>query len=171
MDQRDLGVKRYDAGLDYLAAIRRLKLEPDALFWAYDKTVDNIVLVLVTSLFDFAGPLALTRLLFEAYNASATPKEVDPFILRLHSPKHAIYRAAQVHIGNRFDRADLKGYALDRATIAGEITPPVIASFQAGDIESFGTWVYKSTRSSKTKVLELMQRWRHFEQAVHAVAA
>ncbi len=171
MDQRDLGVKRYDAGLDYLAAVRRLKLEPEALFWAYDKTIEKIVLVLVTSLFDFAGPLALTTLLFEAYNAAATPKEIDPFILRLHSPKHALYRAAQVHIGNRFDRADLKGRELDRASISGEVMPPIVASFRAGDLESFGTWVYKSTPSTRVKALELGPRWRHFERAVHAVAA
>jgi hypothetical protein len=77
------------------------------------------VLVIVTSLFDFVGPLRLMRLLFDAYDAAATPKEIDPFILRLHSPKHALYRAARLHIGNRFDRANLKGRALDRATIAG----------------------------------------------------
>ena len=172
MDQRDLGLARYDAGAGYLDALRRLKLEPEALFWAYDRTVGEYVLVIVTSLFDFAGPLALTRLLFDAYNAAATPKEIDPFILRLHSPKHAIYRAAQLHIGNRFDMADLKGPALDRATIAGEVTPPVIASFRAGDLESFGTWVYKSTPvSPKTKTGDTERRWRRFENAVHALAA
>jgi hypothetical protein len=172
VDQKDLGVERYDAGRDYLAALRHLRLEPEALFWAYDKSMGQLVLVLVTSLFDFAGPLALNKLLFDAYNAAATPKEVDPFILRLHSPKHALYRAAQVHIGNRFDQADLKGPALDRATISGEIAPSIVASFRAGDLESFGTWVYKSTPSPKgVKAVELGPRWRRFEHAVHALAA
>ena len=36
MDQKDLGVERYDAGHDYLTAIRELMLEPNALFWAFD---------------------------------------------------------------------------------------------------------------------------------------
>jgi hypothetical protein len=171
VDQKDLGVERYDAGRDYLAALRDLRLEPEALFWAYDKSMGQLVLVLVTSLFDFAGPLALTRLLFDAYNAAATPKEVDPFILRLHSPKHTLYREAQVHIGNRFDRGDLKGPALDRATISGEFTPPFVASFRAGDLEGFGTWVYKNTPRSRVKTLELGPRWRRFEHAVHALAA
>jgi hypothetical protein len=103
---------------------------------------------------------------------AATPKEIDPFILRLHSPKHALYRAARLHIGNRFDRANLKGRALDRATIAGEVTPPVIASFRAGDLESFGTWVYKSaTVAAKAKSVDPERRWRRFESAVHALAA
>jgi hypothetical protein len=171
VDQKDLGVERYDAGRDYLAALRDLKLEPEALFWAYDKSMGQLVLVLVTSLFDFAGPLALTKLLFDAYNAAATPKEIDPFILRLHSPKHALYRAAQVPIGSRFEGADLKGPALDRATISGEITPSIISAFRAGDLESFGTWVYKSTPSSRVKAVELEPRWRRFEHAVHKLAA
>ncbi len=172
MDQRDLGVARYDAGAEYLDALRRLKLEPEALFWAYDRTLGQFVLVIVTSLFDFAGPLALTKLLFDAYNASATPSEIDPFILRLHSPKHALYRAAQFHIGNRFDIADLKGRALDRATIAGEVTPPLVMSFRAGDLEGFGTWTYKSAPvSPKAKTADTERRWRRFESAVHALAA
>ena len=171
MDQKDLGIERYDAGRDYLTAIRNLKLEPEALFWAYDTSLSQFVLVLVTSLFDFAGPLALTRLLFEAYNAAATPQEIDPFIIRLHSPKHALYRAAQVHIGTRFDQADLKGAALGRATIAGIVVPAVIAAFQAGDLQSFGTWVYKSTPKPKIKAVDSERRWTRFEQAVHDIAA
>ena len=172
MDQRDLGVARYDAGADYLDALRRLTLQPEALFWAYDRTLEQLVLVIVTSLFDFVAPLPLMRLLFDAYNAAAAPKEIDPFILRLHSPKHALYRAAQPPIGNRFDMAEIKGRGLDRATIAGEVTPPVIAAFRAGDLESFGTWVYKSAPiAAKAKSVDPERRWRRFEDAVHALAA
>lgn len=171
MDQKNLGVERYDAGGDYLAALRVLKLEPEALFWAYDKGIEQFVLVLVTSLFDFAGPLALTQLLFDAYNAAATPKEIDPFIVRLHSPKHTLYRAVRGHIATRFDQADLKGSALDRATVAGDVTPSIIAAFQVGDLESFGSWVYKSTPKSKVKAVDPERRWTRFERAVHAFAA
>jgi hypothetical protein len=172
VDQTDLGVARYDAGRDYLAAIRSLNLEPEALFWAYDRSVKQFVLVIVTSLFDYVGPLALTQLLFDAYNASATPKDVDPFILRLHSPKHALYRAARPHIGTRVDQADLKGNELDRATIAGTVSPFAVASLRVGDLESFGTWVYKSTPSEmKRKAVDSERRWKRFESAVHAVAA
>lgn len=172
MDQRDLGIERYDAGHEYLAAIRALNLEPEALFWAYDKGIEQFVLVLVTSLFDFAGPLALTNLLFEAYNAAATPKEIDPFIIRLHSPNHALYRVAKDNIGNRFDRVDLKGRALDRASVAGTVTPSVVVSFRVGDLEGFGAWVYKSTtKAAKAKSVEFERRWRRFERAVHSVAA
>jgi hypothetical protein len=171
VDQKDLGLERYDAGQDYLAALRSLKLEPEALFWAYDKGLGQFVLVLVTSLFDFAGPLALTQLLFDAYNAAATPREIDPFIVRLHSPKHTLYRAARSYIATRFDQADLKGALLDRATVGGDVTPSIVAAFEVGDLESFGPWVYKSTPRSKAKALDQERRWTRFERAVHAVAA
>jgi hypothetical protein len=49
VDQKDLGVERYDAGRDYLAALRDLRLEPEALFWGYDKGIGQLVLVLVSS--------------------------------------------------------------------------------------------------------------------------
>jgi hypothetical protein len=170
VDQKDLGVERYDAGRDYLTALRRL--EPEALFWAYDKGMGQLVLVLVTSLFDFAGPLALNKLLFDAYNAAATPKAIDPFILRLHSPKHALYRLLQGQLGMRFEGDKLKGPVLDRGTISGEFMPRVAVSFRAGDLESFATWVYKNTPSSKgVKTVELGPRWRRFEHAVHKLAA
>lgn len=171
MDQKDLGVERYDAGQDYLVALRALKLEPEALFWAFDKGIGQFVLVLVTALFDFAGPLALSQLLFEAYNSAATPREIDPFIVRLHSPRHTLYRAVQDHIATRFDQDNLKGAALDLATIAGDVTPSIIAGFQVGELESFGPWVYKSTPKSKVKALDPERRWTRFERAVHAVAA
>jgi hypothetical protein len=137
------------------------------------KTLEQLVLVVVTSLFDFAGPLALSTLLFKAYNAAATPKDIDPFIIRLHSPRHAIYRAAQPLIGARVDEAELKGRELDRATIAGTVTPFAVSAFRAGDLESFGTWVYKSTPTgaSRSKTVDGERRWKRFERAVEAVAA
>jgi hypothetical protein len=36
--------------------------------------------------------MELQSLLFKAYNAAATPREIDPFIVRLHSPRHRIIR-------------------------------------------------------------------------------
>ncbi len=42
---------------------------------------------MVTSIVDAGGPLALNKLLFKAYNAKATPKEISPFIVRVYSPE------------------------------------------------------------------------------------
>ena len=172
MDQKNLGVARYDAGQRYLLALRNLQLEPEALFWAWDQTVRHYVLVIVTEVFDFAGPLALAEKLFTAYNAAATPPEIDPFILRLHSPKHAIYRAAQLHLGNRIDLAELKGPAFDRATISGEASPFAEIKWQSGDLNGFSTWVYKSTPvPSKAGRGVVEKRWKRFSHAVDRLVA
>ena len=59
-----------------------LGLEPEFLGWGVDEVHDEWNLVLVTSIIEIGGPLALSRLLFRAYNLNATPKEISPFIVR-----------------------------------------------------------------------------------------
>ena len=84
---------RLRAGAEYLSALRSLGFEPDGLFWAWDKQDEVFVLLLVSAFYDVAGPLSLSKLLFKAYNASITPKEIDPFIVRLHSPLQTYIRS------------------------------------------------------------------------------
>lgn len=43
--------------------------------------------MLVTSILEAGGPLKLNQLLFKAYNAKATPKQISPFIVRVFSPE------------------------------------------------------------------------------------
>lgn len=81
--------RRLKAGREYLSALRRLGFNPDALLWAgVGGTKDESVmeLLVVTSWADNIGPKAIYDLLFEAYDASATPKEIDPFVVSLFSP-------------------------------------------------------------------------------------
>jgi hypothetical protein len=77
------------AGQDYLDALVSLGLVPAFLGWGWDPSVSLWQLVLVTSIVDAGGPLALNKLLFRAYNAKATPKEISPFIVRIFSPQLA----------------------------------------------------------------------------------
>jgi hypothetical protein len=74
------------AGQDYLDSLRSLGLIPAYLGWGWDPTEEQWLLVLVTSIIEAGGPLSLNRLLFRAYNAKATPKEISPFIVRVFSP-------------------------------------------------------------------------------------
>lgn len=74
------------AGEDYLAALRKLGLHPAFLGWGREVASKQWLLVMVTSIVDAGGPLALNKLLFAAYNAEATPKEISPFIVRVYSP-------------------------------------------------------------------------------------
>lgn len=81
-----LSRERLEAGADFLDALRKLGLDPEGLLWAYDTSMEEFVVVLVTSFYDQVGPLAINRLLFKAYNIAATPKSISPFIVQLHSP-------------------------------------------------------------------------------------
>lgn len=82
MASKALPPKYLKAGEEYLAALQTLGLEPEFLGWGLDKERDEWNLVLVTSIIEIGGPLALSRLLFKAYNMHATPKEISPFIVR-----------------------------------------------------------------------------------------
>ena len=77
------------AGEDYLAALKRLGLRPLFLGWGRELTSEQWLLVMVTSIIDAGGPLALNKLLFQAYNAEMTPKLISPFIVRVYSPEVA----------------------------------------------------------------------------------
>lgn len=75
------------AGQEYLDAVVSLGLIPAFLGWGWDPAASQWLLVLVTSIVDAGGPLRLNRLLFRAYNAKATPKEISPFIVQIFSPE------------------------------------------------------------------------------------
>jgi hypothetical protein len=87
MDSRPVPAKYLTAGQEYLDALVSLGLIPAYLGWGWDPIERQWLLVLVTSIVDAGGPLALNRLLFRAYNAKATPKEISPFIVRIFSPE------------------------------------------------------------------------------------
>ncbi|MGA3311124.1 MAG: hypothetical protein ABSD08_21330 [Xanthobacteraceae bacterium] len=87
MDSRPVPPKYLTGGQEYLDALVSLGLIPAFLGWGWDPSVSQWMLVLATSIVDAGGPLALNRLLFRAYNAKATPKEISPFIVRIFSPE------------------------------------------------------------------------------------
>jgi hypothetical protein len=87
MDSRPVPAQHLKAGQEYLDAMVSLGLIPAFLGWGWDPAASQWMLVLVTSNVDAGGPLALNRLLFRAYNAKATPKEISPFIVRIFSPE------------------------------------------------------------------------------------
>ena len=82
--------RRLKAGREYFDALKRLGFTPDSLLWARVGGSDAdapMELVIVTGWVDTIGPKAIYDLLFEAYDASATPREIDPFIVSLFSPQ------------------------------------------------------------------------------------
>jgi hypothetical protein len=89
MDSQPVPAEYLRAGEDYLRALRRLGLNPLFLGWGLEVASKQWLLVMVTSIIDAGGPLALNKLLFKAYNVEATPKEISPFIVRIYSPEVA----------------------------------------------------------------------------------
>lgn len=87
MDSRPVPPKYLIAGKDYMDALVSLGLIPAFLGWGWESASSQWLLVLVTPIVDAGGPLGLNRLLFRAYNAKATPKEISPFIVRVFSPE------------------------------------------------------------------------------------
>lgn len=80
--------RRMVAGREYLAALRKLGFQPDIVAWALATPSPEVTrheLLIVTSWVDTIGPLPIYDLLFEAYDNSATPKEIDPFVVSLFS--------------------------------------------------------------------------------------
>ena len=149
------------AGADYLAALRKLGLDPEGLLWAYDRTVSEFVLVLITGQFDFVGPTEIYQTLTRAYNVAATPATISPFIVRLHSPAQDIVRELRVAYGwdIRVDslQPDPSGITVDIHLNVGDLT------FEL-------PWVYH-LRQRKIAPAERARRWRQFKGNVEALAA
>lgn len=85
--ERALDEARLLAGKEYLAALANLGLDPDVLCWVYDADRGEMQLAIVTSMAERIGSLSIYKLLFRAYEAAATPREVDPFIVSVYGPK------------------------------------------------------------------------------------
>lgn len=171
MDQNDLGLARYDAGAEYLKSLNRLDLSPEALFWAYDKAIEQFVLVLVTRFFDYAGPLAVTEALFKAYRASATPAEIDPFIIRVHSPEQRIYK--ELLFALRSTGTIAAGWTREdyhRAVLAGEVEQAGVFAFTYADLSGFGAWIYKASEGPR-KLIDVAKPWTRFSSKVQRLAA
>jgi hypothetical protein len=148
------------AGADYLAALRKLGLDPEGLLWAYDRTISEFALVLITSQFDHVGPTEIYRSLTAAYNLAATPSEISPFIVRLHSPKQAIVTELRRAYG-----WDVRVDSLD-----DKFTPVIQYSMDVGDLNFAIDWVYQ-IRDRKLAPAERARRWQRFQRNVEALAA
>jgi hypothetical protein len=133
--------------------------------WAHDDTVGGFVLVLITQFFDFKGPLEISKLLFKAYNSAGTPREVDPFIVRLHSPDQKIVRELM-------PRGLAKEvFKTDKVTHEPIGEPIKIENVKFGDLMFCHDWVYKFQLPPKRNSVELLRRWQRFERNVDRLAA
>ena len=158
MADRTLPAGFIEAGQRYDKSLKALGLKADGLFWAWDKTLGDFVLVLVTRHFDHAGPLELFRLLTRAYNLSATPTEISPFVVRVHSPDQEIIRNLLT-----IDAHDSQGKRVEYMTARGEIA----------DIEYVNHWVYywPNSKSKKPNPVARSREWHRFKDNIEKLAA
>lgn len=154
---------RVQPGRAYLAALRKLGMEPEALFWANQLPENRPVLVLITAFFDHAGPLEVEKALFKAYNAAATPAEIDPFIVRLHSPRQSFARQLLEDLRKDIEvETDL----MQRTHISN--IPG--AFLTAGDLEILMAGVLKKPKVVR-QTIEVARSWRKFTDNVNRLAA
>lgn len=166
MDFNTLPDTFLSAGAEYDAALNRLGLKPEGLLWAHDATINQFVLVLVTSQFDSVGPTEIFRLLTKAYNASVTPREINPFIVRLHSVNHAIVAGLDQAINSALE------FRVDFTSDDGALSTSGIVQVHIGtdDLRYKKEWVYHF-KIIKLKPADRSRRWKKFARNVEELAA
>lgn len=170
MAVRKLDDLRLKAGSDYLSALISLGLEPDGLFWAFEKAESRWVLALVTNYFDVAGPLNLSEVLFKAYRAAATPREIDPFMVRMFSPKQAFIRDISAFLANT--RITVRDWDEESNSFGQKYLAQERADVAFGN-ESYEVpinVVYRLKDPRRDKV-DLARKWAGIERRVKALAA
>lgn len=163
----DIDERFLTAGREYGDALVDLGLDPHALFWAYDEDETRHVLVLVTDFFDYKGPLEISKQLFRAYNASLTPKEIDPFTVRLHS----INQPAGEELRG-FAGANGRFKLWDKNMVHKPLPPEArMESFKIGSLVMKPEWTIRVRPSKPRNSVELGRRWDRFTRNVDRVAA
>lgn len=155
--------RRLKGGREYLTALKKLGFIPDALLWAGvgDQAADGAMeLLIVTSWVDEIGPKAIYDLLFEAYDASATPKDIDPFIVTLFSPE------TQIAIDLKNAIYTLRSDA--RAKPSKEVRPVLFLGMM--DYYTIPSWIIFS-RPSKSDHFDILRRFHAFQNNVAKLAA
>lgn len=157
------------AGKEYLTALQSLGLYPDVLGWGTDLATGEWQLVMLTSIVEVGGPLALNRLLFQAYNMGATPKEISPFIVRVFGDR-TIY-APELRRLLEFEKGDKTFTAHDRYTgnvkARGEARS-MTKTLGGIRIESDNLYVAQSRRKGHE---QRTREWLKFKRNVEKLAA
>ena len=172
MASPDLPPKYLTAGGDYLAAVRKLGLDPRFFGWGWESSASQWVLVMVTSIVDAGGPLALNELLFAAYNAEATPKAISPFIIRIFSPEIVpenfwMVAAKDLRISALHDKYGRpKGKPEEFPTVQ-----KIELTFLGIDVSSLNAYetTFKPTKAKGYH--ERRQEWQRFKRNVEKLAA
>lgn len=158
MDTPELSPKLLDAGADYLSSLDRLGLKVDALMWAYDFNNKIFLLWLVWAGVERYGPLEIQQRLFAAYNASALPKAVDPFIVHVMDPRSSLVKSVRATYDDPASDAMQVGVKFREDS---EVSPT---------FEIQKKWIYRFNKKRQTS-LEQSKNWKRFDQKILQLAS
>lgn len=165
MDTPDISPQQILSGMEFEQSLANLGLDAEVAFWAYDIEQAEHVLVFVTDFMDQLGPLAISNLLFKAYNASALPQQIDPFLVRFFSINQPVgQELAGIPSGN---------WSLTITRRDGRAEPEElsIAKLKTYGLEIRPEWVIKKRPHKQRSTVEILRRWRRFENNVEKLAA
>lgn len=184
MDNDHISPALLKAGSEYLAALKRLRLDPEGLLWSRVNETRDVHdghgnslpgdypdgawhLVLITSAIDEAGPLAMQDMLFKAYNLCATPREISPFIVEVMSSRSPFYagllQALNTDVPLIFDG----GPDRRQSVVADRLGHPVMVYGLWFDRK----WIYQLTGLAPPKQRDRRRQWLDFTQSVNGLAA
>ncbi|MBN9983091.1 hypothetical protein [Rhizobium laguerreae] len=189
MDSEELSPALLKAGQEYLESLRRLRLNPEGLLWSRvnellpvkvnnggdvterlgDHATGDWHLVLITSAIDEGGPSALNQLLFKAYDASATPKEISPFIVEVMSAKSSFVQHLLLALNNPVGPIAIQFKTPEGQTITQPANPSS-AQTLIGGLWFDRKWIYHLT-GLRERHADRKRHWREFMQSVNALAS
>lgn len=157
---------RFPAGAEFASSLAKLGLDPEILCWVYISSEDRIELAIVTSMVDRVGPLPIYEILFKAYDASALPKEVNPFEVSLYSPntRMGVDLLNSLNVTNEGmipTDGSMPPFHVTQSWITVGILEPMIVH---------GAGVYRVKNTIRNADQD-HARWRRFKSNVQALAA
>lgn len=161
------------AGEDYLAALTKLGMRPVFLGWGWEVATEQWLLVLVTSIVEAGGPLALNKLLFKAYNAEATPKAISPFIVRVFAPEVANSGGLIMVAPGSFVSSIKDKYGRPKKHTDDDGNPIKIvrATQNFFGIEMNSDYAYETLMPASVKYHDRRHEWQKFRKNVERLAA
>lgn len=161
--ERALDETRVIAGGQYHRTLKDLGLEPDVLCWVYEADRNELQLAIVTSMAERIDGLSIYKLLFRAYEAAATPREIDPLIVSIYGPRSDFGATLRRHLGALAQRGTFstpQRAALFAMTNAGA----------SGRLVVLGKGVYAASEGHRSAAEDL-KRFQRFQRRVRALAA
>lgn len=170
MAREPLPANYLKAGEEYLAALIKLGLNPEFLGWGLHTQSQHWFLILVTSVVEVGGPLALNELLFRAYNMHATPQNISPFIVRVYGSKtFVVPELQQLYAFATGDRR-IQMYK-PSGEPHGEPSEAVSMGKTLSDFHIESTDVYRLNLSNKKSHEKRTNEWLRFKRNVERLAA